>query len=84
MQKSSLSQAAAMLGRKGGKARGRVKSRTGISERMKRWWASPAAAHRRKKNKVTYAESSYQRDDCNYAQIEDPAQGRRTQTETGS
>lgn len=70
MPKSDLSQAAAILGRKGGKARGRVKSRTGISERMKAWWASPAAAHRRKKTKVTYAESNYARDDCNYAEIQ--------------
>lgn len=51
MRKKEISQAAAMLGRKGGKVRGKSKARTGISERMKEWWASPAAAHRRKKPK---------------------------------
>jgi hypothetical protein len=47
-----ISKAAAILGRKGGKARGKTKARTGISERMKAWWASPAAAKRRKKTKT--------------------------------
>jgi hypothetical protein len=51
MPKPTLTQAAAILGRKGGKAGGVTKSRTGISERMKAWWASPAAAARRKKLK---------------------------------
>jgi hypothetical protein len=61
MRKSSLSEAAAMLGRKGGKVGGRSKARTGISERMKAWWASGAAAHRRKNNKmkVDYGEQTY-------------------------
>jgi len=45
----SLSKAAAALGRKGGKATGPSKARKGTSEQMKKWWASPAAAHRRKK-----------------------------------
>ena len=53
MRKPSLTEAAAILGRKGGKAGGISKSRTGISERMKAWWASPAAAPRRKKQKGT-------------------------------
>jgi hypothetical protein len=51
MRKSDIKSAAAILGRKGGKVRGKAKARTGISERMKAWWASPAAAHRRKKPK---------------------------------
>jgi hypothetical protein len=58
MSSSNLSKAAAILGRKGGKATGKSKSRTGISERMKAWWASPAAAHRRKKPNP-YSEQPY-------------------------
>jgi len=45
---NKVSRAAAIMGRKGGKTKGKTKARTGISERMKAWWASPAAAHRRK------------------------------------
>lgn len=61
MRDEDLRKAAAILGRKGGKVGGKSKARTGISERMKRWWASPAAAHRRKKTKpqVNYAEEKY-------------------------
>jgi hypothetical protein len=51
MTDESIRKAAAMLGRKGGRVTGKSKARTGISERMKKWWASPAAAHRRKKPK---------------------------------
>ena len=55
-KKASIKEAAAILGRKGGKVGGKSKARTGISERMKEWWASPAAAHRRKpKPKVNNA-----------------------------
>jgi hypothetical protein len=63
MKKPTLSEAAALLGRKGGKAGGKSKSRTGISERMKAWWASPAAAHRRKKKKASYVEETYVEND---------------------
>lgn len=55
-KKASIKEAAAILGRKGGKVGGKSKARSGISERMKKWWASPAAAHRRKpKQKVNNA-----------------------------
>ena len=60
MRDEDIRKAAALLGRKGGKVTGKTKARTGISERMKKWWASPAAAHRRKpKPKVNYAEENY-------------------------
>lgn len=59
MRKPTLTEAAAILGRKGGKVGGRSKSRTGISERMKAWWASAAAAGRRKKTKDDYVEQCY-------------------------
>jgi hypothetical protein len=74
MRKSSLSEAAAILGRKGGKVGGISKARTGISERMKAWWASSAAAHRRRNNKLkpVYVEQHYiQAPHCEAAWSED-------------
>jgi hypothetical protein len=61
MSDDQIRKAASILGRKGGKAGGKSKARTGISERMKAWWASPAAAHRRKKTKpkLNYAQETY-------------------------
>lgn len=60
MRELDISKAAALLGRKGGQVTGKAKARTGVSERMKAWWASPAAAHRRKppKTKTTNAEKT--------------------------
>jgi len=47
-QKITLPEAAAVLGRKGGKTTGKSKARLGTSAQVKKWWASPAAAARRK------------------------------------
>jgi len=47
-QKITLPEAAAALGRKGGKTTGKSKARLGTSAQVKKWWASPAAANRRK------------------------------------
>jgi hypothetical protein len=52
--KLSVSEAAAVMGRKGGKAVGISKART---KQMRAWWASPAAARFRKK--VNYADTNY-------------------------
>jgi hypothetical protein len=46
--KITLREAAAALGKKGGKTTGKSKARLGTSAQVKKWWASPAAAARRK------------------------------------
>jgi len=49
LTQNAISRAAAILGRKGGQVRGPTKARATASQVMKAYWASPAAAHRRKK-----------------------------------
>ena len=49
-RKITINEAAAAMGRKGGRASGPVKSRPGTSKQILQWWDSPAGLlHRSKK-----------------------------------
>jgi hypothetical protein len=48
----TVSEAAAAMGRKGGKTTGPSKARQNTSVQIKAWWASPAADPYRAKNKT--------------------------------
>jgi len=52
-RKITISQAAAEMGRIGGKKTGQSKARQGTSQHVKAWWNSPAGKAHRNKNKTS-------------------------------